>query len=184
MILVTVGTHEQPFDRLVRACEPLAALGERVVVQRGVSTVVPAGCQVVDQLEPAALLSAMESARIVICHAGPSTIFEAAALGHVPIVVPRDPRHGEHVDDHQLRFAARLGDRVHVLLDPRELQAAIDVHDERIATLRTLSHDAARTRAFAEAVGALAAGCAGQRPTSRRARDTLRALHRWVRPPP
>nr|WP_246290489.1 glycosyltransferase [Nocardioides marinus] len=37
-------------------------------------------------------------------------IMEARALGHLPLVVPRDPRLGEHVDDHQQRFARRAAE--------------------------------------------------------------------------
>lgn len=184
MILVTVGTHEQPFDRLVRASSALAAGGERVLVQRGVSRVQPAGCEVVDQLAPSALREAVARARIVITHAGPSTIFEVADLGRVPIVVPRDPRFGEHVDDHQLRFAARIADRVHLVVDPSELAQAVAVHREVVAALQPLRSDPARTRAFAEAVGVIAERCARRGPTQPSARDTLRALYRWMLPSP
>lgn len=120
MILVTVGTHHQPFDRLVSACSSLAAL-DRVVVQRGTSRVVPGGCEVHDEVPAHQLVTWMREASVVVCHAGPATIFEAMDTGHRPYVVPRDPLHHEHVDDHQLRFSERLGERVHRVLDPAVL---------------------------------------------------------------
>ena len=55
------------------------------------------------------LQQAMVDADLVVCHGGPATILEARRHGHLPIVVPRDPARGEHVDDHQLLFARRLG---------------------------------------------------------------------------
>jgi UDP-N-acetylglucosamine transferase subunit ALG13 len=179
MILVTVGTHEQPFDRLVSAAAGLAALDE-VLVQRGVSRVAPAGCEVVDQLAPDALADAMRRARVVIAHAGPATLFEAGDAGHVPIVVPRDPAFGEHVDDHQLRFARRLIGRLPVVFDPADLVEAARHHEERAAAFPAFRSDGERTSHFAADVEALCARLvAGERPR-RTARDTLRALSRWV----
>ena len=49
-VLVTVGTGETPFDRLVAGSAALVAAGERVVVQRGASRHVPAGADVVEFL--------------------------------------------------------------------------------------------------------------------------------------
>ncbi len=50
-----------------------------------------------------------ERAQVVACHGGPGTITQAKRYGHTPIVVPRDPGQGEHVDDHQQLFSRRLG---------------------------------------------------------------------------
>ena len=50
----------------------------------------------------------MDAASAVVCHGGPGTIALARRCGHVPIVVPRDPALGEHVDDHQMRYTAVL----------------------------------------------------------------------------
>ena len=46
---------------------------------------------------------------MAVCHGGPGTIMDAREAGHVPLCVPRDPKLGEHVDDHQQRFAAMVG---------------------------------------------------------------------------
>jgi UDP-N-acetylglucosamine transferase subunit ALG13 len=127
LILFTVGTHDQPFDRLVHAAAAVARRGERVVVQRGSSRVDP-GCEVHDHLGPAAFEALIREARVVVSHAGPSTLDRVLAAGRVPIVVPRDPARGEHVDDHQIRYATALADRLHVVLDPAGLPAAIDRH--------------------------------------------------------
>ena len=47
MIFVTVGTHEQPFDRLVKKMDDLVAEGvirEPVMIQTGYSTYEPKHC--------------------------------------------------------------------------------------------------------------------------------------------
>lgn len=181
MILVTVGTHEQPFDRLIAAAGRLPG-DEAVLVQAGVSRLAPSRCEVVDWLDPDALQAAMREARIVVCHGGPATIFEAVACGHVPIVVPRDPRHREHVDDHQLRFVRRIASRVHALYEPAGLAAAVDDHARVVRGRDPLELDPDRTRRFAEGVEGICERIALQPPPARLRRDTLRALSRWVRP--
>lgn len=52
--------------------------------------------------------NAMARADSVICHAGIGTIMTALKAGHTPVVVPRQARHDEHVDDHQLDIATRF----------------------------------------------------------------------------
>lgn len=111
MILVLTGTHHQPFDRLVRAAEVLAADGERVVVQAGSSTLRPAACEVRGWYTPGELAHLADEAEVIVAHGGPGSLFLAWERGRIPVVVPRDPALGEHVDDHQLRFAATLGAR-------------------------------------------------------------------------
>lgn len=127
MILVTVGTHELPFDRLIRAARGLP--GE-VVVQRGTSRVDVPGARVVDALPPSELQALVQAAEIVVCHGGPGTLRAVLAAGKVPLVVPRRRRYGEHVDDHQVAFARRMAGRVHLVEDPADLLDAVAHHAE------------------------------------------------------
>ena len=109
MIFVTVGTHEDPFDRLVAAAERIAMLtGERVVVQAGPSRVATPHCERSDWCTPTQMTENIASARVVLLHGGPSTLREVLDAGVLPVVVPRDPERGEHVDGHQLRSATHL----------------------------------------------------------------------------
>lgn len=64
----------------------------------------------------------MDAADIVVTHGGPATITEARRRRQVPVCVPRDPTLGEHVDDHQQRFARFIGDRGLVRLVQREAE--------------------------------------------------------------
>ena len=48
MIFVTVGTHEQPFNRLIKAIDDMKRKGcitTRVIMQTGFSTYEPRFCQ-------------------------------------------------------------------------------------------------------------------------------------------
>ena len=107
MILVTIGTNEQPFDRLVRAASTLGGL-ESLVVQHGSSRVPHGRGQWVDFVSFEELSARMEQARVVVCHAGVGSIMLARRCGKCPIVVPRRLHLGEAVDDHQLPIARRL----------------------------------------------------------------------------
>lgn len=110
-VLVAVGTDKHPFDRLVdwlREWHDEVAGEVRLTVQHG-HTRADDLPDAVPFLGHAELQAAMAGADLVVCHGGPATILEARRHGHLPIVVPRDPTRGEHVDDHQLLFARRLG---------------------------------------------------------------------------
>ncbi|MET8234733.1 glycosyltransferase [Micromonospora sp. NPDC005298] len=111
-LLVAVGTDKHPFDRLVdwlTQWHAHAAGSVGLTVQHG-HTTAPELPGAVPFLGHDALQQEMADADLVVCHGGPATILEARRHGHLPIVVPRDPGRGEHVDDHQQLFARRLGD--------------------------------------------------------------------------
>lgn len=158
VIFATVGTHEDPFNRLVAELDRLAGAGTlsgKVHIQRGYSTVEPKHCTHERMMDFNDVQAAMGAARIVITHGGPASIMQALALGKVPIVVPRQHQHGEHVDDHQCRFAAKIADRVVVVLDIATLESAIHHYDETVARFRGLTGGPERARAFGQKLDAL-----------------------------
>jgi UDP-N-acetylglucosamine transferase subunit ALG13 len=110
LVLVLVGTDFHPFDRLVDWAEdwlePRRAMA-RLLVQHGTSAA-PQVAEGRSYLDYADVQDAMSAATVVVSHGGPATLMQARAHGHLPICVPRDPALGEHVDEHQLRFARHL----------------------------------------------------------------------------
>lgn len=112
MIFVTVGTHEQQFDRLVRAADAYAASsGEEVYVQTGYSTYEPASCKWSKFVPFKEMRQLMERADVVVTHGGPSSFIEAMAAGKIPVVAPRLSEFGEHVNDHQVDFVRFVDER-------------------------------------------------------------------------
>lgn len=107
MILVTIGTNEQPFDRVVRAAAALE-VEEDVVVQYGSSRAVAPREGWIEFLPFDELAALAREARVVVCHAGVGSIMMARRCGHRPIVVPRRYRLQEAVDDHQVGLARQL----------------------------------------------------------------------------
>ena len=76
MIFVTVGTHEQQFDRLIRAIDELKVQGlidEDVVIQTGFSNYEPAHCRWHKLLPFEEMNRLVQQARIVVTHGGPSS---------------------------------------------------------------------------------------------------------------
>jgi UDP-N-acetylglucosamine transferase subunit ALG13 len=126
MIVVTVGTHEQQFDRLMRA---VVALGdsEPMLVQYGTCTITSGPGEWVDFLSFDELAERAAGARAFICHAGVGSIVLARRCGHRPIIMARRPDLGEHVDEHQLELSRRLHQAglVTVVEDELELAAAV-----------------------------------------------------------
>ncbi|MFC4561966.1 glycosyltransferase [Nocardiopsis mangrovi] len=129
LVLVTVGTDHHPFTRLVNWADAYAAdhPDVRVLVQHGASAA-PVSAEGEAFLDGARLHAAMATAAAVVTHGGPATVTEARRLGHLPITVARDPELGEHVDDHQIRFVARLdaSERVLSCASHQQFTAALD----------------------------------------------------------
>lgn len=126
-VFVATGTG-LPFYRLLEALRPLAKEPNvELFVQRGA-----AGPSFVDLpgeelISREAFAERLAWADIVISHAGAGTIYEAYSMGHIPVLVPRLSRFGEHVNDHQLELATSFAEaeRAIVCEDLNELTALV-----------------------------------------------------------
>lgn len=106
MIFATVGSTQFPFDRMIRALEQLP--DGQLSVQHGPVPPPPGAAEAQAFMEFPAVVEHMETAEVVICHAGAGSILCAFRAGHTPVVVPRLARYSETVDDHQLELARAL----------------------------------------------------------------------------
>ncbi len=109
-MFVTVGTDHHPFERLITWAENWAGRVDdwEVQVQHGRTRAPRVGIGF-DFCDHDRLQELFETSDVIVTHGGPATITEARRHGHRPIVVPRDPTLGEHVDNHQQLFSRRLG---------------------------------------------------------------------------
>lgn len=127
-ILLLVGTDHHAFQRAVRWADDRQAAhpDEHVFIQYGKSEA-PVRADGAAFLSPEQMREAVAKSDVVITHGGPGTISDARHGGHRPIVFPRDPNHGEHVDDHQQRFAGWCDRRglVHFAHTVDDLDAAV-----------------------------------------------------------
>lgn len=148
MIFVTVGTHEQQFDRLVRAMDELKADGtidEPVFIQTGYSIYEPTHCEHSEFVPFKRMKEMMAEADVVVTHGGPSSFIEAMAAGKVPVVVPRRGDLAEHVNDHQADFVRIVAERrggIVSVYDVADLPKAIDRARELSRGVEFKSHNA------------------------------------------
>ena len=113
MIFVTLGTHHDPFPRLI---EGLAALrGEALVVQYGHNPAPANAAAAVDFMSFAEMEKHIRQARAVVTHAGVGSILTCIRNGRTPLVVPRQRSLGEHVDDHQVELTRGLEEQGKVI---------------------------------------------------------------------
>jgi UDP-N-acetylglucosamine transferase subunit ALG13 len=120
MIFVTVGTHEQPFNRLIEEIDKIKAEN------------------LVDMIGYEDMDRYIHEARIVITHGGPASFIAPLSIGKIPIVVPRQKAFNEHVNNHQLEFAKEVAKRknsIIVVENIKELKTAIVNYDETIKNM-------------------------------------------------
>jgi UDP-N-acetylglucosamine transferase subunit ALG13 len=139
VIFATVGSHPTfGFDRMLRALEALP--GEELVVQHGPGRPPANARETFDFISFEQLLEQMSQASVVVSHAGVGSILCALQVGRVPVVMPREARWRETVDDHQVALAGALaptgrivlaesGDRLPVAVEEAQSQRADPIGD-------------------------------------------------------
>ncbi|GGI05296.1 glycosyltransferase [Egicoccus halophilus] len=108
-VVVTLGTST--FGGFRRLCERLLTIlpaDVEVLWQTGTTDVTGLPIEPTVELPATALEAAIVAADVVVSHAGTGSALTALANGKAPVLVPRDPLHGEHVDGHQFEIAERL----------------------------------------------------------------------------
>lgn len=139
MIFVTVGTHEQPFNRLVKYMDKWSAEhDEEVVIQTGFSTYEPKHCKWSKLYPYSQMVELVEKARLVITHGGPSSFIMPLQINKIPIVVPRKKEFGEHVNNHQVDFSKAVAERkgnIIVVEDISKLGKIISDFDQLIKVM-------------------------------------------------
>lgn len=160
MIFVTVGTHEQPFDRLISHIDELVAAGvikEEVVVQIGFSNYEPKHCKWSKLLPHKEVKALVEEARIIVTHGGPASFMMPLELEKIPIVVPRRSSFSEHVNDHQVNFCKEVAQRngnIIFVEDLEQLGETISNYENIVSgmSLENKSHNAKFNEKFIKMV--------------------------------
>ena len=144
MIFVTVGTHEQPFDRLVKYMDKWAEIHKEVVIiQTGFSTYKPKNCVWKKMLPYNDMKKYISEARLVITHGGPSSFIMPLQINKIPIVVPRKKDFSEHINNHQLEFARVVASRqgnIIVVENVNDLENIIEKYDNIIKKMNDGMH--------------------------------------------
>ena len=106
-VFVSVGTHPQPFDRLLGEMDLLAGKEKTLEVfgQVGNCDYKPKNFPFERFLNDDEFQGKISWADIVVSHGGAGTLINALRQGKRLVIVPRLQRFGEHTNDHQLDLA-------------------------------------------------------------------------------
>ena len=115
MIFVTIGTHPDQFDRLIRRIDEIAVfVKEEIIIQRGFTKYTPKNCKYFDFTDK--IDDYYKKARIVIAQSATSLIEFILKYGKPVITVPREAKYKEHINDHQVEFAEYFAKKANVLM--------------------------------------------------------------------
>ncbi len=118
MILVTLGTQDKSFERLLKAIDDQIKKGnikEKVIVQAGYTQYSSPHMEIFDLVSPKELDQLMKKASIIITHGGVGSILGALKYDKPVIAAARLLEYGEHTNNHQLQIIEEF-EREHYLL--------------------------------------------------------------------
>ncbi len=108
-VFASVGTHPQPFDRLLKELDRIAGKGRlSLFAQIGNSNYEPKNFPFERFLNEKEYRQRILEADILVSHGGAGTIINGLRQGKKVVVVPRLKKFGEHTNDHQLDLAEAL----------------------------------------------------------------------------
>ncbi len=110
MILVTVGTHEQPFDRLIKSIDKIAKKKHyKFLLQIGYSNYKPQHIKNIYKfISYEKIIKIIKKSKIIVSHCGIGTVLLCLRYKKPIIIVPRLKEFNEHTDNHQLQLAEIL----------------------------------------------------------------------------
>jgi len=107
MIFISLGTHERPFNRLLKEIERLVKtrkIKDEIIIQRGYTDFKVSKAKSYKFIDHEKMKHYINSCDILITHGGLGCIMEGISAGKPVIAVPRRKKFNEHSDDHQLQI--------------------------------------------------------------------------------
>lgn len=135
-VVVTLGSGVHGFRRLVDRLLAILPPGLDILWQTGSTRIEGLGIAGRAAVPAAELERAIREADVVVAHAGCGSALTALGAGKYPVLVAREGRHGELVDEHQMQLAGWLGQRGLALhRTPENLRFAdlVDAAGRRVA---------------------------------------------------
>lgn len=119
MILVTLGTQDKKFYRLLEAIETQILNGnikEEVIVQAGYSSDFKSkNMKIFDLIDMDEFDKLIEKCNILITHGGVGSITTGLRNDKVVIAAARLKKYGEHTNDHQLQIIENFSNEGYIL---------------------------------------------------------------------
>lgn len=118
MILVTLGTQDYPFERLLKQIDKEILKGnikEKVIVQSGYTKYKSKNMTIFDLITNEKLNDLMKEANLIITHGGVGSIINALKNKKVIIAAARLKKYHEVTNDHQKQIIKRLAEQGYIL---------------------------------------------------------------------
>lgn len=118
MILVTLGTQDKPFERLIKAVEKQIDNGnivDEVIVQSGSTRYKSNKMKIIDYIPIDEFDDIIKKANLIITHAGVGSIITGLKNNKKVIAAARLKIYGEHVNDHQKQILDNFSDNGYIL---------------------------------------------------------------------
>ncbi len=130
MILVTLGTQDKPFTRLLDAIQKEIKNGnikDKVVVQAGCTKYETDDMEMFDLIPIEDFDKLMSECDLLITHGGVGSIITGLKYNKKVIAVPRLAKYGEHINDHQKQIIDKFNDAGNIIgvEDLNELDQAL-----------------------------------------------------------
>ena len=112
MILVTLGTQDKSFERLLKAIDKEIEKGnikDKVLVQAGYTKYKSENMEIFKSVSNDRLEELMDEASLIITHGGVGSILTALKHHKKVIATPRLSKYNEHTNDHQKQIIEEFG---------------------------------------------------------------------------
>ncbi len=130
MILVTLGTQDKPFKRLLIEMQRLIDVGiicDKVVVQAGFTDFTSSQMEIFDLIPMDDFDALMRDCDLLITHGGVGSIVNGLNQNKKVIAIPRLAKYGEHVNDHQVQIIENFNQAGYIIgiHDPSEIEQSL-----------------------------------------------------------
>lgn len=118
MILVTLGTQDKSFTRLLNGIQEQINKGnikDKVVVQAGFTKYKSDDMEIFDLIDRDNFSELMESCDLLITHGGVGSIITGLEKNKKVIVCPRLSKYKEHMNDHQVQIVEKFYNSGYIL---------------------------------------------------------------------
>ena len=130
MILVTLGTQDKSFTRLVKEIDKLVekkVIKEKVIVQLGCTKYKSKNLETFDLIEFDKLEQMTKDANLIITHGGVGSILTGLKYDKKVIALPRLSKYKEHTNDHQIQIVNEFYNTGYILKcdEPKDLEKVL-----------------------------------------------------------
>lgn len=118
MILITLGTQDKQFTRLLDAVQEQINKGnikDKVIVQAGHTKYESKDMEIFDLLDRDKFTDLISKCDILITHGGVGSIITGLQNNKKVIVAPRLSKYNEHINDHQIQIVENFAQAGYIL---------------------------------------------------------------------